>query len=743
MLNMLLGPGFVPTFLSGLEGKRFPENLPQGETFDLILFTGCNTLPNILPKDADRKQIIRTLASFLTKGGKVIVVEAKGFVEKVGGNYGRHKLTIPIEGLYNHPHVAWDGFKEEYKPTVDYWNTVFERTEQPGGYIAYTAARKSPNKEGMSAEDDCKTLLEAVLAYTDTNKKASYTSIIDHITSTQQGILSKHSIRVVKRVKTAKKSSPQRPVPQGLQGCKELIELLQDSGLTADNKMKRLKELLGRAGGRGATAKRASTNSDSAHTPEAKEEGLPPGWRMVQSKTRGRPYYYHSETKARVWERPTAQPAALGVLDAFRAEDKENRKLATLNQMFKTAFLAPDATYSKEAVEDEKVLKEGADPSIFSIEHARVDKRKTLEQQVHQRMKGKAKEEIDAAIAAAAAAEEVQSVKEFRDLHPEFAGGCDEVKTELECMHADGSNYDCFFHSFLAATCEFYRMAKVQKKPYREFVTAFRKKVVPKIIEFVLEQEDAPRVDLSAEELIEELGASGQFLPDSLYTIIAYYYNCCILLMRPKEADGIRIASLIGNTPEQTYGISNRNRDHFEPLRIVGGKGYKLTGAQGSCMAQAYSQLAGSNSKVDDARFKEMGYLVKLNKPGAEGKIVYDEAAMLAHLEPEDNRPGDVAKAYAGVPGEGYSKTKTAHVRQLEELIQQINAHHRAKSLYLHPAKAKKSQDLKEAVMLLQQEIVDGTKGESDIAAVAKTVQKAAPVARRGGQRTRRKARFA
>jgi hypothetical protein len=600
----------------------------------------------------------------------------------------------------------------------------------------------------MSAEDDCKILLETILAYTDTAKakRASYTSIIDHITSTQQGILSKYGVRVVKRVKTAKKSSPQRPVPEGLQGCKELIELLQDSGLSAENKMKRLKELLGRVGGRGATAKRASTDSDSARTPEAKEEPLPAGWRMVQSKTRGRPYYYHSETKTRVWERPTGQPATATAtataspLDAFRAEDKENRSLATLNQMFKTVFLAADATYSK-AIEEEKILTEGRDGSIFSIERAKLDKRKSIEHQVRQRMKGKTKEELDAAVTAAVNEENLQSVKEFRDLYPEFTGDCGAIKNELECMHADGTNFDCFFHSFLGATCEFYRMAKVQKKPYKEFVTAFRQKVVPKIIKFVIEQEDAPRIDMSAEELITELGAADQFLPDSLYTIITYYYGCSILLMRPKQADGIRIASLIGNKGDETYGISNRNMDHFEPLRIVGEKTYRLTGAQASCIAQAYSQLAGSTSGVDDARFKEMGYLVKLNKAGADGKIVYDEAAMLAHSEPEGSKPGDVAKVYMGMRGDGYSEVKTGQVRRLEELIEQVNAHYKAKSLYLHPEKAKKSQELKEDLMLLQQEIVDGKKGDSDIAALAKTVQQVAPRAKRGGKRTRRKAR--
>jgi hypothetical protein len=363
------------------------------------------------------------------------------------------------------------------------------------------------------------------------------------------------------------------------------------------------------------------------------------------------------------------------------------------------------------------VLKSGAEKTTFSVEEGKAIKQAIIRKNVLKEMEGKPEAEKEAAVQAKIAEEAAKSLEDFRRLYGDFAGGCEDVKITLECMHASGNNSDCFFHSFFGATCEFYRMAKATGKPYTGFVTRFRKEIVPKIIEFFFaeEDDDKPVVTMSAEDLIDELGSPGQFLPDDLYIIITYYYNCAILLVRPEAADGIRVAPLIGENTDATYGISNSAAIHFEPLRIEGQETYKLSDLQAKCLSYTYSQLSGTTATVEIKRFKELGKVVPLNKPGADGAMAYDEEAMLAAAAGEE--PGDVTRVYMGIKGEGYDETKTAQVRRLQEMIQRLTKNYKDRQMYANAKLAPQSQDLEDSIQVLQQGIVDGNKGEADIAA--------------------------
>ena len=259
-------------------------------------------------------------------------------------------------------------------------------------------------------------------------------------------------------------------------------------------------------------------------------------------------------------------------------------------------------------------------------------------------------------------------------------------------------------------------MAKSQKKSYNKFVTGFREKIAPKIIRFFFEQEEKPHVAMSEEDLIENLNAPGSFLSDDLYTIIAYYYNCAILLIRPEGADGIRVASLIGNNTDNTYGISNSAGVHFEPLRIVGENTYKLNDSQAKCLSYTYSQLSGTTAKVDSSRFMAMDYVVGINKEKGDGTIEYDEDEMLRTIQERGSNPGDITRVYMGMKGEGYDEAKTRQVRNLQELIGRLTKNYKSRALYADPEKSEESQELEEKIQIVQQGIVDGTMNEDTIA---------------------------
>jgi hypothetical protein len=300
-------------------------------------------------------------------------------------------------------------------------------------------------------------------------------------------------------------------------------------------------------------------------------------------------------------------------------------------------------------------------------------------------------------------------------------------------------------------------MAKVRGKGYNAFVTRFRKEIVPQIIDFFFAQEDKPKMDMTADTLKRELASPGQFLSDDLYTIITYYYNCAILLIRPKGADGIRLGALIGVNTDATYGISNSAGVHFETLRIAGENTYRLTDAQAKCLSNSYSQLSGTTSKVDVTRFKEMDEVIKIAKPGADGAMVYDEAAMLSAT----NEPGDITRVYMGIRGEGYDETKTTHVRKLQEMIGRLRKNAAERHMFQNLRLLAQSQKLVERIEAVQAGIVDDINDEEDVAKketevaefvtrltaeqkieakakAAAEAKKAKPAGKKGGRRTKK-----
>jgi peptidoglycan hydrolase CwlO-like protein len=70
-----------------------------------------------------------------------------------------------------------------------------------------------------------------------------------------------------------------------------------------------------------------------------------------------------------------------------------------------------------------------------------------------------------------------------------------------------------------------------------------------------------------------------------------------------------------------------------------------------------------------------------------------------------------------GIKGEGYDETKTARVRKLQEMILRLTKNYKDRQMYENVKLAPQSQDLEDSIQVLQQGIVDGNKGEADIAA--------------------------
>jgi hypothetical protein len=731
MLKKLIGPPAKRTvdFLSGEEGQRFPENMPEAKKYDVILLAGCNPQLFFESVLSEYKTGIDLLYDRLNDKGVVVIVESekniRGRIKKDKDYYDNYRSTVRVPtliemyseqdrapGVKGLNHESIKHFIPIFKAKQKYWDHKFreQRTKKKEGepqyfvYIKQAASSKNADtkienevnesiqkaqaamteaKEKGAApanEGVCEKILEEIKKIL--SKTAAATTIMREIEEVLRG--AKITVTIARKG-TAKKSNTTTANINSLQGeeaCKDKLRIikiaLQDSNHTADERLREIRQQVASGARPNKTAKvsgNSNSNSNSAQTPEA------------------------------------------DFFDRFEADDPSNRDLASLNGIFKTNLLEDDAVYDKETVEKAAVLKSGAEKTTFSVEEGKAIKQAIIRKNVLKEMEGKPEAEKEAAVQAKIAEEAAKSLEDFRRLYGDFAGGCEEVKISLECMHASGNNSDCFFHSFFGATCEFYRMAKATGKPYTGFVTRFRKEIVPKIIEFFFaeEDDDKPVVTMSAEDLIDELGSPGQFLPDDLYTIITYYYNCAILLVRPEAADGIRVAPLIGENTDATYGISNSAAIHFEPLRIEGQETYKLSDLQAKCLSYTYSQLSGTTASVDIKRFKEMGKVVPLNKPGADGAIAYDEEAMLAAGAGEE--PGDVTRVYMGIKGEGYDETKTAQVRRLQEMIQRLTKNYKDRQMYANAKLAPQSQDLEDSIQVLQQGIVDGNKGDADIAA--------------------------
>lgn len=684
MLKSFFPKGYVPDFLSGnTPSETFPSGLSKEKKYHAILFMGCNILSNLFSEEEEKNEaIIRQIESLLSPKGFIIFTESEGYFKKgYPEHYDAHALSATIEQLFNHPIKGWQNIKAKYAPAIAYWNKIFKlKTSVVNAKIKYKYkyfVYMSKNK-GEAEEKSAASVRKPAMA--EENKK-----------------------------------------------CEEILKKIEEiisGGGTASSSMGKISDVLKSAGiaanvGRKGTARKTNTNTSKINALSG-EESCKETLRRIKKElqdTRNsvneRLQAIRLEVKGKNSPNITAKAPKKSTpfvssgedfFEAFDANEGANRSIEALNEIFKVNLLNQDAVYDKDTVEANKMLKTGAEKTRFSIEQGR---------QIKEDIIGKSQNEET--VAAKIAEEREKSLRDFRLLYQDFADTCEDVKITLECMHASGNNSDCFFHSFFGATSEFYRMAKTQKKSYNKFVTGFREKIAPKIIRFFFEQEEKPDVGMSEEDLIENLNSPGSFLSDDLYTIIAYYYNCAILLIRPEGADGIRVASLIGNNTDNTYGISNSGGVHFEPLRIVGDNTYKLNDSQAKCLSYTYSQLSGTTATVDTTRFKDMDNVVPMNKE-KDGTIEYNEEAMKDIIEQKGSQPGDITLVYMGTKGDGYDETKTQQVRKLQELILRLTKNYRSRHLYKDLKKSGESQELEEKIQIVQQGIVDGTMNEEHIA---------------------------
>ena len=685
-----------------LKGEEFDAEFASLETIpgdpqNVILCVACT--PEAVSDLAEKAEI---LYSALTKTGILVFIGAEEMIEALSAkHYKNHKNTLKIDMITKGANLdTWNRYFKAQQTKVGTYLVYIKKAtpDPPSAESENDQLKNKPAKEPAKepAKDICEKILKKIKEII--SKEGAPTTLMNQVVA---ALKEEHIVATIGRKGTAKKTNINTKNINALGGeeaCKEKLRAikmaLQDTVNSAEARVKEIRTQAGLDVRANKTAKvsklsSSSSSSNSAETPQADFFSL------------------------------------------FDVNDPSSRDLATLNEVFRMNLLAPDAVYDKEAVETAAVLKSGAEKTTFSVEQGKVIKEAIIRKKVLKKMGESPEAEKEAAVQEAIQSEAQKSLADFTKLYAGFEGTCTDMKASLECMHASGSNSDCFFHSFFGATCEFYRMAKATGKSYNPFVTRFRKEIVPQIIRFV--NECKPLTTMTADDLIEELGSPHQFLPDDLYSIIAYYYNCAILLIRPEASDGIRVAPLIGDNTDATYGISNSAGVHFEPMRIVGEKTYKLSDLQAKCLSYTYSQLSGSTSSVDTTRFKEMDKVVPLNKPGADGAVVYDEAAMLEILSDEGqirekDTPGDVTKVYMGMRGEGYDETKTAHVRKLQEMIKRIIKNQADRGLFHYEKMAAESQDLRESVEMLQQGIVDGAKGEPDI--VTKEAEVVAFVAR-------------
>jgi len=693
MLKSFFPKGYDPDFLSGnTPSETFPTGLSKEKKYYAILFMGCNMLSNLFSEDEEKnKALVRQIESLLTPKGFIIFTESKGYFKKsYPEHYDAHALSATIEQLFNHPIKGWQNIKAKYAPVVAYWNKIFKlKTSVVNGktkykYYVYMSKNKgeaeekpAPVKEAIMAEQKkkCEAILEQIEKILSAKEERVATAVLKDISFALSG---RGEIR---RTTTAKKTNTNTNTRNinalnGEETCKEKLRSIKSELENTRNGVEiRLTKIINIVQGKTAN----TTATMGAHmTAKAPKKSKPPA-------SNGEDFF-----------------------ETFDANQEANMSIEALNQIFKVNLLNKDAEYDKGAVEANKILKTGAEKTTFSTEQGRHIKEDIIRKTV---VKGTAEETVAAKIAE----EREKSLRDFRLLYQDFADTCQDVNITLECMHASGNNSDCFFHSFFGATSEFYRMAKTQAKPYNKFVTGFREKIAPKIIRFFFEQEEKPDVSMSEEDLIKNLNAPGSFLSDDLYTIIAYYYNCAILLIRPEGADGIRVASLIGNNTDNTYGISNSAGVHFEPLRIFGDNTYKLNDSQAKCLSYTYSQLSGTTATVDTTRFKDMDNVVPINKEKEDGTIEYDEKAMKDIIEQKESQPGDITRVYMGMKGEGYDEAKTQQVRNLQELILRLTKNYRSRHLYQDLKKSGESQELEEKIQIVQQGIVDGTMNDDTI----------------------------
>jgi hypothetical protein len=146
MLKKLLGEDFVPEFLGENSSGQYPQNLPTGKQFDLILFAGCNVLIWLFGEDREHETGMKKLSTVLKDDGIIIFVETLKYVQTHGVE--GHGLSIPIESMKLLTTQLDDGsgLKQEI---INSWKKYFTQTEADL-YIVYKKVKEGGKRKRRS-----------------------------------------------------------------------------------------------------------------------------------------------------------------------------------------------------------------------------------------------------------------------------------------------------------------------------------------------------------------------------------------------------------------------------------------------------------------------------------------------------------------------------------------------------------------------------------------------------------------
>jgi hypothetical protein len=538
----------------------------------------------------------------------------------------------------------------------------------------------------MSAED-CNTLRSIIKLYLDDNKDESFGHMVSFLKSNEDAkqILTKYGIIIPLRASsTAVTTKPTKAI----EACKDILDILMKPAAVGE-RLAQLKALF-------PPDTNEENDFESYHESAFNSNSSPLGNRSNSNsnssgKTPNSPEDDSCVCKSSTGEtyeikhRRVTQKVRNKGHQAFDAAAPQNQTLEALNAMIGAEL---GATYDA-AIEKNPVLRNGAERDIFI---------------------------------------------------------CDAFKFSLECLHADGTNSDCFIHSFLLATCKNFRAAKVAKKPYKAFATRFRKTMVPLIVahvcstnpDFKGKKHSLPN---GREEPLEtllkrELATPSEFLDDALIRVICAYYKICIIVIGPGTPRVSRLlyfseAKEVVDTYHPAYVISNKKGVHWEPVRISRTGPYLLDKDQAQCIVETYKGQPEDpeEKKAIERAFNQLDVIKRIeskedllksflaNETTAEGvpytkkdgKSVNDKGG------PIDNTPGAVAKLYM---------EKDATILALEALKDRVRQDYKDRGLF---AKEKLQQESDALTKMLKDQQILQVKKESsrlpDVDAMTKKVE--------------------
>jgi hypothetical protein len=705
MLNKLLGSPEKRTveFLSGEEGQRFPENMPQGKKYDLILFAGCNPHLFFTSVLFDYKTATKLLYDRLKEKGVVVIVESeKNIRERIqpATYYDEHKTTVTVDkliemysgqstapGTKSLPEDSIKHYIPMFKAKLKYWDHKFKKQQtkkeegktqqyfvykkQPASadkniekevdttiekaQAAMTAEKEKGDGRGTASQAVCEKILEEIEKIL--SKKGTPTAVMTEI----QGVLTTANIKVtIARKGTAKKSTTTGNINslQGEEASKEKLRAiktaLQDSARSADERLRDIREKVAPAARPNKTAKVSGNSSSTSNSFNWSK------WNESNSNSNSAKTP-ESEQEIREFD----------FQELEMDEPGDDAHLDLLNDFIGRQL---NTEYTAE-VEGNPLIKNGYPGKI----------------------KPKAEPQFEcgeppAAEGGAAPQPQLPLVK-------------------LECLNADGTNSDCVIHSLLLATCPNFRKAKIEggekeiinkegkkRMEYEQFATEFRTEFLPELVDTIIEKELTERrkqlIDgenlneeekkLSEEDRAEryeefekvkaalrekshaELQSPNEFLPDELIEMICKFYNIRILVFGPAPPEGgVRVARILnsGGNPERTFVVSNSSQVHWEPVRTVGENRYTLRPEEVECFSKKYAVDSTVDTQLEIA-FAEMDNVLNMQKKGAtkpaleqylqakQAEANAENAAVQAaeangrRLKREKSAPGPVTRAY-------------------------------------------------------------------------------------------------